>query len=116
VSLSVAVRFGSGTRHEFVVDTGSSQSVVSSGVARAQKLQSTDLAQRQATVCSVITVPLVRTGSWSAPGLQLHPQLIGSTNFGTISSSGTLGLLGSDQLRRYGWVVLDYAGGQMVLG
>lgn len=116
VSLSVAVRFGSGARHEFVVDTGSSQSVVSSGVARAQKLQSTDLAQRQATVCSVITVPLVRTGSWSAPGLQLHPQLIGSTNFGTISSSGTLGLLGSDQLRRYGWVVLDYAGGQMVLG
>jgi Aspartyl protease len=116
VSLSVAVRFGGGARHEFVVDTGSSQSVVSSGVARAQKLRSTDLAQRQATVCSVITVPLVHTGSWSAPGLRLHPQLIGSTNFGTISSSGTLGLLGSDQLRRYGWVVLDYAGGQMVLG
>jgi hypothetical protein len=25
-------------------------------------------------------------------------------------------LLGSDQLRRYGWVILDYAGAQMVLG
>jgi Aspartyl protease len=116
VSLSVAVRFAGGGRHEFVVDTGSSQSVVSSGVAKAQKLRSTNLAQRQATVCSVITVPLVHSGSWSVPGLDLHPQLIGSTNLGSISESGTLGLVGSDQLRRYGWVVLDYAGGQMVLG
>jgi predicted aspartyl protease len=116
VSLNVAVRFDGGRRRDFVVDTGSSQSVVSSGVAQAQSLVSTDLAQRQSTVCSVITVPLVHSGPWSVPGQALHPQLIGSTTFGTISSSGTLGLLGSDQLRRYGWVVLDYTGGQMVLG
>jgi predicted aspartyl protease len=116
VSLNVAVRFDGGRRRDFVVDTGSSQTVVSSGVAQAQSLASTDLAQRQSTVCSVITVPLVHSGPWSAPGQALHPQLIGSTNFGTISSSGTLGLLGSDQLRRYGWVILDYAGAQMVLG
>ncbi len=116
VSLNVAVRFAAGPRRDFVVDTGSSQSVVSSSVARAQSLGTTNLAQRQSTVCSVITAPLVRTGSWSVPGLALHPQLIGSTNFGTISLSGTQGLLGSDQLRRYGWVILDFAGGQLVLG
>jgi predicted aspartyl protease len=116
VSLGVAVRFDGGARRDFVVDTGSSQSVVSSGVARAQSLAATDLAQRQSTVCSVITVPLVRSGPWSVPGLTLHAQLIGSTNFGSISLSGTEGLLGSDQLRRYGWVILDYAGAQMVLG
>jgi len=116
VSLGVSVRFDGGTRRDFVVDTGSSQTVVSSGVARAQSLASTDLAQRQSTVCSVITVPLVRSGPWSVPGVTLHPQLIGSTDFGTISLSGTLGLLGSDQLRRYGWVILDYANAQMVLG
>jgi predicted aspartyl protease len=116
VSLSVAVRFDGGRRRAFVVDTGSSQSVVSSGVARAQSLAGTDLAQRQSTVCSVITVPLVHSGPWSVPGLTLHSQLIGSTDFGSISLSGTQGLLGSDQLLRYGWVILDYAGGQMVLG
>ena len=116
VSLSVAVRFAGGTRRAFVVDTGSSQTVVASSVARVERLQGTDLAQRQSTVCSVITVPLVHSGSWSVPGQLLHPQLIGSTNFGSISLSGTLGLLGSDQLRRYGWVVLDYTGGQLVLG
>ena len=89
---------------------------MSTTVARAQSLAGTDLAQRQATVCSVITVPLVHSGPWSVPGLSLRPQLVGETDFGTIGSGGTQGLLGSDQLKRYGWVVLDYAGGQMVLG
>jgi hypothetical protein len=116
VSLSVAVRFGTGRRRSFVVDTGSSQSVVAATAARAQSLPSTNLAQRQATVCSVITVPLVHSGPWSVPGLLLHPQLIGETDFGPISIAGVDGLLGSDQLRRYGAVVLDYAGARMVLG
>ena len=116
VALNVAVRFAGGTRRSFVVDTGSSQSVVASGVARAQSLRSTNLAQRQATVCSVITVPLVHSGAWSIPGVDLHRQLVGSTSFGVGGLDGTLGLLGSDQLKRYGWVVLDYAGGRLVLG
>jgi predicted aspartyl protease len=116
VSLNVAVRFTGGPRRSFVVDTGSSQSLVATTVARAESLGRTDLAQRQATVCSVITVPLVRSGAWSVPGVPLHPQLVGETNFGTISQSGTRGILGSDQLKRYDWVVLDYSGGQMVLG
>jgi predicted aspartyl protease len=116
VSLGVTVRFAGGARRDFVVDTGSSQTVVSSTVAHAAALATTDLAQRQATVCSVITVPLVRSGLWSVPGQMLRPQLIGSTDFGAIGLSGTQGLLGSDQLRLYGWVILDYAGGQMLLG
>ena len=116
VSLSVAVRFAGGARRSFVVDTGSSQSVVSTSVARKASLRGTELAQRQATVCSVITVPLVHSGSWSIPGVVLHPQLIGSTNFGAIASADLDGLLGSDQLLRYGWVVLDYTGGRLVLG
>ena len=99
-----------GPRRDFVVDTGSSQSVVSSSVARAQSLAATDLAQRQSTVCSVITVPLVHSGPWSVPGLALHPQLIGSTDFGTISlvrHPGPVGLgpapalrMGRPRLRR----------------
>ena len=116
VSLNVAVRFAGGRRRNFVVDTGSSQSVVASSIARAQALGGTDLAQRQATVCSVITVPLVRTGAWALTGVVLHRQLIGATNFGAVSFGGTVGLLGSDQLKRFGWVVLDYAGGRLVLG
>lgn len=116
VSLSVPVRFAGGPRRSFVVDTGSSQSVVSTSVARAQSLPRTNLAQRQATVCSVVTVPLVHSGQWSVPGQPLYSQLVGDTSFGSIALGGTQGLLGSDQLKRYGWVVLDYAGGRLVLG
>jgi hypothetical protein len=116
VTLSVGVRFGGGPRRSFVVDTGSSQSVVATPVAQAESLLRTNLAQRQSTVCSVVTVPLVHSGQWSVPRQPLFSQLVGDTSFGSIALGGTQGLLGSDQLKRYGWVVLDYAGGRMVLG
>ena len=116
VSLSVAVRFAGGTRRSFVVDTGSSQSLVATPIARAAGLAGTDLAQRQATVCSVITVPLVHSGPWSLPGQPLEPQLVGATDFGPNSLGGIDGLIASDQLKRFGWVVFDYRGGRLVLG
>jgi len=115
-SLEVQLHFAGGPARTFVVDTGSSTSVVSSAVATSAHLARSDQAQRQATVCSTITVPLVHSGSWSLPGVPLHQQLIGSTNFGPISGGGTTGLLGSDQLKRFGWVVFDYRGGRLVLG
>ena len=116
VSLGVRVRFRGGVARDFVVDTGSSQSVVATGVSHDERLPTTNVAQRQATVCSVITVPLVHSGPWSVPGVVLHPQLVGETDFGVISSGGLEGLLGSDQLKRFGWAVFDYASGVMVLG
>ncbi len=116
VSLGVAVRFAGGAPRQFVVDTGSSQSIVSTSAAQAASLAGTDLAQRQPTVCSVITVPLVQSGPWAVPGVSLHRQFLGSTEFGSVGSSGIQGLLGSDQLKRYRWIVLDYVGAQIVLG
>jgi hypothetical protein len=116
VSLNVHLRFGRGPVRTFVVDTGSSQSVVASAVAARTHLASTNLAQRQLTVCSTITLPLVHSGRWLIPGQTLHPQLLGVANFGPISANGTAGLLGSDQLQRFGWVIFDYSGGRLVLG
>ncbi len=115
-AVNVPLRFAGGPARTFTVDTGSSQSVVSRSVAKAEHLTHSDLAQEQTTVCSSITVPLVHSGSWSIPGVHLHPQLIGAAPFGPIAAGGTLGLLGSDQLIRFGWVVFDYAGGRLVLG
>ncbi|MGO8861760.1 MAG: aspartyl protease family protein [Acidimicrobiales bacterium] len=116
VALNVRLRFGRGPAHVFTVDTGSSQSVVAGDLARSAHLASTDLAQRQTTVCSTITAPLVRSGPWSIPGVTLYPQLLGTANFGTIAANGLAGLLGSDQLQRFGWVIFDYSGGRLVLG
>ena len=115
VSLSVDVRFALGPRRSFVVDTGSSQSVVTATVAAAQGLASTKLAQRQATVCSTITVPLVHSGRWSVRSRSLRPQLLDSAAFGPIGF-GLAGLMGSDQLKHFGWVVFDYRGARLVLG
>ena len=64
-------------------------------------------------MCSSITTPLVHSGPWSIPGVSLYQQLIGTAPFGPI---GQAGLLGSDQLIRYGWVVFDYRGGRLILG
>jgi hypothetical protein len=116
ISPSVSLRFGHRASKDFIVDTGSSQSVVASSLAQSDGLAHSDLGQRQTTVCSTITVPLVHSGPWSVPGVTLHPQLLGSTSFGSISSGGTAGLLGSDQLKRFDWVVFDYSGGRLVLG
>jgi hypothetical protein len=116
ISLNVRLRFGQGTYRDFIVDTGSSQSVVASSVAKSARLAGSDLAQRQTTVCSTITVPLVHSGNWFIPGVTLHPQLLGSASFGVIGDGGTAGLLGSDQLKRFGWVIFDYSGGRLVLG
>jgi hypothetical protein len=116
VALDVRLRFGRGPAHVFTVDTGSSQSLVADALARSARLAPTDLAQRQTTVCSTITAPLVRSGPWSIPGVALYPQLLGTANFGTIGANGLAGLLGSDQLQRFGWVIFDYSGGRLVLG
>jgi hypothetical protein len=116
ISLNVHLRFGRGTTRDFIVDTGSSQSVVASSVAKSVGLAHSDLAQRQTTVCSTITVPLVHSGPWSIPGVTLHEQLLGTASFGPISAGGIAGLLGSDQLKRFGWVIFDYSGGRLVLG
>jgi predicted aspartyl protease len=117
IAVSIRLHFGSGAARTFVVDTGSSQTVVDNAVAKAAHLASTHLEQRQTTVCSTITVPLVHSGPWSAPGVTLRPQLLGSANFGPISADSSVeGLLGSDQLKHFGWVIFDYAGGRIVLG
>jgi hypothetical protein len=116
ISLNVRLRFGQGPARDFVVDTGSSQSVVSNSVAKVAHLGHTDLAQRQSTVCSTVTLPLVHSGRWTVPGVTLHPQLLAAANLGPISASGISGLLGSDQLQRFGWVIFDYRGGRLILG
>jgi len=116
VSVEVKLRLGQHASHIFVVDTGSSQSVVANALAKQDHLAHTDQAQRQSTVCSTITAPLDKSGPWSIPGVTLHPQDLGVVNFGPISANGTAGLLGSDQLKRFGWVIFDYTGGRLVLG
>jgi hypothetical protein len=112
--ITVQVRLGSHAPLNFTPDTGASQSAVDPGVARQAGLTSANARVRQGTVCTVATFPEVRTGSWSVAGHPLPPQVVGVT--GLVSTTGVAGLLGADQMSRFGSVIFDYAGGRLVLG
>jgi hypothetical protein len=112
--ITVQVRLGTHAPLNFTPDTGASQSAVDPGVARQAGLASANARVRQGTVCTVATFPEVRTGSWSVAGHPLPPQVVGVT--GLVSTTGVAGLLGADQMSRFGSVIFDYAGGRLVLG
>lgn len=100
----------------FAVDTGSSQSVVAQSLAASSGLRHTDTSERQTTVCSTITVPIYNSGPWKVGTVPLVRGPIATANLGPVGSAGFVGLLGSDQLIHFGWVVFDYAGARLVLG
>lgn len=113
-AITVQVRFGTGPLLAFAPDTGASQSAVDTGVAKHAGLASANAKVRQGTVCTVAAFPEVRTGPWSVAGHPLRPQVVGAT--GLQRTTGVAGLLGADQLSRFGSVIFDYAGGRLVLG
>jgi len=113
-AISVEIRFGTRSPLNFTPDTGASQSAVDPGVARRSALASAHARVRQGTVCTIGTFPEVKTGPWSAAGHPLHPQVAGV--IGLERTTGTAGLLGADQMSRFGSVVFDYAGGRLILG
>jgi hypothetical protein len=114
---AASVHFRGGNGGVFlVVDTGSSRSVVDTSVTRVVSLVGTDVAERQSTVCSSITMPLVRSGPWSVSKVPLVPLVIGSTDLGQLANSGVLGLLGLDELSRYQYVVIDFKDAVLALG
>jgi Aspartyl protease len=122
VVVLVAAAFGSHAPHEFVVDTGARISAVTPHVARTAGLKHLSQRIMQSTLCSVAVLGEVATARWSMIGTAvpapprarnaLHPQPIA-----TIRLPGGLGgSFGSDQMFRYGSVVIDYAGGRILLG
>ncbi len=113
-AITVKIRFGTQPPLVFAPDTGASQSAVDSTVAKGAGLASANARVRQGTVCTVAVFPEVRTGPWSVAGLRLRPQVVGVT--GLLHTAGVAGLIGSDQMSRFGSVIFDYSGGRLVLG
>jgi len=112
--ITVQVRLGTHAPVTFTPDTGAALSAVDPGVATRAGLASANARVRQGTVCTVAVFPEVRTGPWSVAGHPLRPQVLSAT--GLESTTGVAGLLGADQMSRFGSVIFDYAGGRLVLG
>jgi hypothetical protein len=121
-ALIVGIAFGHSRSVPFLVDTGSTTSVVQSQVASMDGLRRLHQADTQATICSRVVARRVLSGNWflTAPRPRSHvlsqhplrPQVLDEANLG----QGPGGLFGSDQMSRFGSVVFDYAGGRLFLG
>jgi Aspartyl protease len=109
-----SISFGSHAKQDFTPDTGASTSAVDVSVAKQARLAPTHVRAKENTACSVVTAPKVVSGPWSLAGHALRPQSLVAARL--LTSGPVAGLLGSDQMSRFGSVVFDYRGGRLVLG
>jgi predicted aspartyl protease len=102
--------------YPFVVDTGASESVVSRDLARTHHLRSVEGSVTVAAVGCTSKASMVDVTHWRSgtitlpPGVALsllHP-LGGRT-------ANQIGILGSNELSRFGTATIDYAGSRLVL-
>lgn len=113
---SISTVFGNRTPYQFVVDTGSALSTVSSPAAGALQLTKTATTTTGSpNVGCQGTFDEVGSGSWSIAGVRLaHASLALVTLAG--SKNAPSGTIGSDVLSHYGSVVVDYRTGILWLG
>ena len=99
----------------FVVDTGSSKTLVNTTLAKKLHLKIVGRPIKITGVGCSETASKVRLGRWSIGG-QALPNIIATSS--TIAGAGgkAFGLLGSDVLSHFGSIGLDYAHGQLTLG
>ena len=112
----VPVRINGHGPYSFALDTGASQSLVDSQVARELRVRRTGSKQRIAGIASVSKVASIRVKNWSVGAVKLPATTIVEANlpFGN-ADGGVQGLLGSDMLSQFDVVTIDYARSRLVL-
>lgn len=108
----VPVRVNGRGPFEFVLDTGASTSTVDRTLERRLTLPRTGETARVRGVTGTSTVPIVRLRGWTLGGQTLAGRTLTVTNMG---QPGVSGLLGSDELRRFGRIAIDYQRKRLVL-
>ena len=105
----VPVRVNGHGPYEFVLDTGSSNSSVDRSLVRRLDLPRTGQQHRVQGVTGSGTVPIVRVQHWTLGGVPLRASSLAVVDLGMNVS----GLLGSDELRHFDSVTLDFAHGKV---
>jgi predicted aspartyl protease len=111
----VPVQFSSAKKFVFIIDTGASSSAVSTTAASTLRLAKLKTRTEVSGVGCEASAAQVKSGRWSLSGVSLQEQTLTSITLPTTSSEGVSGLLGSNQLSHFGSVVLDYAGGRLLI-
>jgi predicted aspartyl protease len=102
--------------YDFVLDTGASSSTVSRSLVRRLHLARNGSTAHVRGVAGATVVPLVTVGRWTVGGQRLHGRSLPVIDLGGDFGTGQVsGLLGSDELRRFGAVRLDYKNERLVL-
>jgi predicted aspartyl protease len=102
--------------YTFALDTGASQSLVDSAVARDLGARRSGGSHRVAGITTVTNVRTIEVKHWQVGDVQLPSTTVVEANlpFGN-ADGGVQGLLGSDMLSRFDVVTIDYAHGMLRL-
>jgi predicted aspartyl protease len=112
----VPVRVNGRGPYDFVLDTGASSSTISQSLSRRLRLPRTGQTAHVRGVAGDTVVPVVEVGRWTLGGQRLHGDDLPVLDLGGDFGAGQVnGLLGSDELRRFGAVRLDYKNRRLVL-
>jgi predicted aspartyl protease len=111
----VPVKFASFPKGAFILDTGATTSAVATLTASALKLAKLQKRAEISGVACQTSAALVKSGKWTLSGTPLQPQTLTAVKLPGISTVGVEGLLGSDQLSSFGSIVIDYAGGRLLI-
>jgi hypothetical protein len=112
VQAQVRVTIG-GHLDDFVLDTGAGQSTVSAAVATVAHLDPTGGRIRLVAAGCTFVASQVASGPWQVGTVPLTEGPMVKVPTAGLPAAG---LLGSDRLRAFGWIVVDYAGAHLVLG
>jgi hypothetical protein len=94
--------------YPFALDTGASQSLIDSAVARALRLQVVGTSPPLDGITGGGRGQSVQVKNWRAGGVRLPADTISSFKLLNGRGNGPAGLLGSDVLSRYGEIAVDY--------
>ncbi len=100
--------------YDFALDTGASESLIDRPLARSIGLPIAGPQQQVSGIGGSEVVTPVKVSQWSLGTITLPSETIASaplTTFG--SSSGVVGLLGSDVLSQFGSVTINYSAGSI---
>jgi predicted aspartyl protease len=104
-----------GRAFPFLIDTGSSKTLVDTALARKLHLNTVGRPIKVTGVGCSETARKVRLGRWSIGGQPL-PSIIATSSMIAGAGGKAFGLLGSDVLSHFGAIGIDYAHGELTLG
>lgn len=100
----------------FLLDTGSSVSSVDTKISQRLGLPTTGETRTIRGVVSKDRVPLVQMSNWKLGSATLAPEQLAAVDLTQTGGGELAGLLGSDELSRFGDIVVDFQSRQLRLG